>query len=1087
MSLFAAISVKAINPPPPTTFTFYLDEPCKTSAGVFQNNGALVRTLWSKVPYYAPGTYSGVWDGLDDYSNALSAGTYQIKVLQHNTAYVWDGVIGNSSTASSGPTVHRGFYTIQDMALTGTNGFYVSGYNEGKYAFRCFATNNPQTVANSWFWDINQFHQLTSAPGLADRSWLYSATDGNWVYFACQSCFDPANQAEYGYPGCVVACAVSNCGTVSFTAGTVITNGNGDAFPNGIYVGTQPGISGLAVQQSGNLLAVSVAPDNKVYLSGKNSGSPVGTLSVTSPGRLSFSPDGTLWVISGNNTILHYTNLTSSPKVSLTLSSCSEPLAVAVSPTNANLILVADGGSSQQVKAFNSAGTLLWTYGLPGGYPANGVAVATNKFWFSYEGVDQTFLSIAPDGSFWVGDEENHRVLHFSAGLNYIEQIMYQPHSYRTSVDQNNPCRVFNQFLEYYVDYTKPLSQAWTLVNNWKVNVPSNNITYAEGIYQVTDFPNGRTYALIDNVATGTTRYELCELTTNMLRLTGLFPMLANGLGWSSFGADGSAYQTIYGSAQWYKATLSGFDASNNPIWNTPVLIASAPNGSTNPVPRCCSGNIYTAISTNNILISYDSTLNNGYHFGAIQLGTANWLWQAGPSANLNGKGNYEIGNGLTYAGNAVYAVDRNVYFGFHGENFRNQGEAAQHFHYYDDGLFVSQFGEANIGYSVGTGAISSFAGNAISPTFMKTTNVNYGDYYLWVNDESDHGLQRWHLANARNIREQMGTGSLGGNITLTNPPAGFPVNLSVANASQSAGLLWTPVAGATAYNIYYSVISGGPYNMVAGHTSSTGYNVTGLTNGQTYYCVVTATVAGTEGMPSEQVELDPYDTTQAVIPWGSMAEPGQGTPVNDLDSNAVASNLPSWLDSEHIAGNLTPADLVNFGYGHLNTTAIGTQGYLIYNWGGYGVNLTNLSSAFTISAGSGWMNQQFLGRQFNVNGSLGNNYGLQANPVGTINIGVTDTNYHVLTVVCPAKFADNRQFTITLSGASGGSAQYSVNEAYGYNHTFQFLFKGNATLTANATGGNEAIVQALFVDNLAPAPSAPYPPTDLHIISPSP
>jgi hypothetical protein len=132
-------------------------------------------------------------------------------------------------------------------------------------------------------------------------------------------------------------------------------------------------------------------------------------------------------------------------------------------------------------------------------------------------------------------------------------------------------------------------------------------------------------------------------------------------------------------------------------------------------------------------------------------------------------------------------------------------------------------------------------------------------------------------------------------------------------------------------------------------------------------------------------------------------------------------------------------------------------------------------------------MNQQFLGRQFNVNGSLGNNYGLQANPVGTINIGVTDTNYHVLTVVCPAKFADNRQFTITLSGASGGSAQYSVNEAYGYNHTFQFLFKGNATLTANATGGNEAIVQALFVDNLAPAPSAPYPPTDLHIISPSP
>ena len=50
---------------------------------------------------------------------------------------------------------------------------------------------------------------------------------------------------------------------------------------------------------------------------------------------------------------------------------------------------------------------------------------------------------------------------------------MYQPHSYMACVDQNNPSRIFNQFLEFKVDYTKPLSQAWTLVNNWKANVPA--------------------------------------------------------------------------------------------------------------------------------------------------------------------------------------------------------------------------------------------------------------------------------------------------------------------------------------------------------------------------------------------------------------------------------------------------------------------------------------------------------------------------------------------------------------------------------------------------------------------------------------
>ena len=73
-------------------------------------------------------------------------------------------------------------------------------------------------------------------------------------------------------------------------------------------------------------------------------------------------------------------------------------------PTNPDIILVADGGSSQQVKAFNSAGTSLGLMGWLAAIQTNGVAVATNKFWF-YDGeADGTFLCFAPDGSFWVGD-----------------------------------------------------------------------------------------------------------------------------------------------------------------------------------------------------------------------------------------------------------------------------------------------------------------------------------------------------------------------------------------------------------------------------------------------------------------------------------------------------------------------------------------------------------------------------------------------------------------------------------------------------------------------------------------------------------
>ncbi len=149
-----------------SSFTFILDEPCKTSAGVFAPDGTLVRTLWSKVRY-AAGTNSAVWDGLDDNSNAVSAGAYQIRVLQHNTEYVWDGAIGNTSAELSGPSVHTGFYPMRDMAISGTNAFYVSGYNEGMYDFRSVFTTDPQRIVLKWSPD-NQ------PANIYDRNWSWT-------------------------------------------------------------------------------------------------------------------------------------------------------------------------------------------------------------------------------------------------------------------------------------------------------------------------------------------------------------------------------------------------------------------------------------------------------------------------------------------------------------------------------------------------------------------------------------------------------------------------------------------------------------------------------------------------------------------------------------------------------------------------------------------------------------------------------------------------------------------------------------------------------------------------------------------------
>jgi lipopolysaccharide/colanic/teichoic acid biosynthesis glycosyltransferase len=160
---------------------------------------------------------------------------------------------------------------------------------------------------------------------------------------------------------------------------------------------------------------------------------------------------------------------------------------------------------------------------------------------------------------------------------------------------------------------------------------------------------------------------------------------------------------------------------------------------------------------------------------------------------------------------------------------------------------------------------------------------------------------QRWHFVNAKNIREQTGNGALGSAFTLTNQAYDFPTGVIGKNGNQSGELSWQPVQGATSYNIRYSLMNGGPYEILAANTTSTDYVANGLTNGQTYYFVVTAIESGTERTTSEQVPISPFDTTQNIALAGTASEGEQLRFVTDIDSNAPAAGNPSYIDSEYL------------------------------------------------------------------------------------------------------------------------------------------------------------------------------------------
>jgi fibronectin type 3 domain-containing protein len=88
------------------------------------------------------------------------------------------------------------------------------------------------------------------------------------------------------------------------------------------------------------------------------------------------------------------------------------------------------------------------------------------------------------------------------------------------------------------------------------------------------------------------------------------------------------------------------------------------------------------------------------------------------------------------------------------------------------------------------------------------------------------------------------------------NPPV-TPTNLQATAGNAQVSLTWSASTGATSYNLKRSTTSGGPYPQIA-TPSANSYTDTGLTNGTTYYYVVSAVNANGQSANSNQTSATP-------------------------------------------------------------------------------------------------------------------------------------------------------------------------------------------------------------------------------------
>ena len=1054
-------------------FSFTLDEDATTSAGVYTPDGTLVRTLWRKVDY-TRGDHTYTWDGLTDELTTAAPGSYAIRILAHHLDYIWQGAIGNTSTAQYGPTVHRGFRPLRDLTISGDNAFYITGYVEGDYDFRHFLTNDIQRVNDHWCWYRKPDGTLVSQTGnIFTPEWIATDTDGTWVYFAAPDSTNPTTREDHSGPGFVVASDVSTHQSVTFTNGAPIENGpvNFLPFANGIKVGSKKGVAGIAVDKTSDTLAISVQPESKIYLVHKRTGAPLGSVSIPSPGALSFSSTGDLWAISGTN-LCKITNIATAPVVSIVVSGLQQPLDVA---SSGNLTLVVDAGSSQQVKAFDNTGTPVWTFGQLGGYSANGPDVTRDKFLFlDREGNPGGSIAKGPDGSFWLSDVGNRRLLHYAADRTYLEEIMFQNVSYSTSVDANNPTRVFSDFLEFSIDYTKPLAQGWRLTKNWGANLPKAYFDLGCGVREVTTLANGRTYGALAKA--GVTGSEIVELTTQGLRLTNMPLAQTNGMPgtFETLTPVGNVRRGLYGDsngggvALFEEKSLLGFDAQNNPRWENYATLASVPATNKDPITRCCSlGDPKMPETSSQILISFDATKNNGWHLGGVRRGASDWLWKASPSVStsipLDGLGSFDIGDGVNYPGNSVFTAGRNIVFGYHGE-FWADHQACQFMHFYDDGLFIGQFGESSLGHETFEGVIPGFAGNS---AFSFLTEYG-GKTYLWTNDESQHGPQRWLLDGTQTIREISATGKLGQSevLTLPLPANSFPTGVTAQSGDSRVSLTWNAVKDANTYNVSMATSRGGLPVLVAGGVTTPGKTINGLTNGQTVWFTVSAVTNIGESPASTSVPATPASLDSLVELAGRYDQPGAEPSILNVDAAATLVGKPALRNLSPLLGNVALRN-------------VGSSGYKIFQWSSSALtDLTNLPFGHTIDPKNGWRTDGFLSWQFRVAETLGSSSGLYVKENGTrtasIDITPPDTGVTYLTIAMPSRFRDAASYQTRLSPKGSGTPSfgYDTNDVVGMNHLYQFRFRGPVTLTVTAWSG-PVVVQAIFLDAAGLIPKA--------------
>jgi Glycoside hydrolase family 44/Fibronectin type III domain len=171
-----------------------------------------------------------------------------------------------------------------------------------------------------------------------------------------------------------------------------------------------------------------------------------------------------------------------------------------------------------------------------------------------------------------------------------------------------------------------------------------------------------------------------------------------------------------------------------------------------------------------------------------------------------------------------------------------------------------------------------------------------------YTDSSVSNGTKYFYVVSAVNASGESANSSEASATPAPAVPAA-PGGLTATAGNQQVSLGWTASSGATSYHVKRSNTSGGTYTQV-GTSSAASFTDTGLTNGSTYYYVVSALNGAGESADSNQAFATPSGAAQVTI----TVNPANTKPISPyiygLNFYTGITGAPPQLTIDRAGGN---------------------------------------------------------------------------------------------------------------------------------------------------------------------------------------